>query len=75
MNSQDFNTVTPDFPPHLRKPIVEPCPDCEVRFPLQRLLAELLRKNQTLRMELQELQSQLTRSGIGQQEQEWKQER
>ena len=36
------------------------CPDCEVRFPLQILLAELLRKNQMLRAELQEARGQIS---------------
>jgi hypothetical protein len=37
------------------------CPDCETRFPLQTLIAELLRKNQSLRVELQEVRDRLAR--------------
>jgi len=35
------------------------CPECETRFPLQLLVAELLRKNQMLRTELDEARCQL----------------
>jgi len=38
------------------------CPDCETRFPLQMLIAELLRKNQSLRIELQEARNRLPRA-------------
>lgn len=62
MSSQHFNTVTSDSTPHLRKPITAPCPDCETRFPLQVLLVELLRKNQALRIQLQQAQSQLAQA-------------
>jgi hypothetical protein len=62
MSSQHFNTATTDSTPHLRKSIAAPCPDCETRFPLQLLLAELLGKNQALRMQLQQAQSQLARA-------------
>jgi hypothetical protein len=41
------------------------CPDCETRFPLQTLIAELLRKNQSLRIELQEARNRLARADIG----------
>jgi hypothetical protein len=36
------------------------CPGCETRFPLQILVAELLRKNQMLRFELQEALGRLS---------------
>jgi hypothetical protein len=36
------------------------CQDCEIRFRLQIMIAELLRKNQMLRMELQELRCQIS---------------
>ena len=39
-----------------------PCPDCETRFPLQMLIVELLRKNQSLRVELQEVRNRLART-------------
>jgi hypothetical protein len=54
MNSQEIGAVAPRPVGHFRDPESTHCPDCEIRFPLQILVAELLRKNQMLRTELQE---------------------
>jgi hypothetical protein len=61
MNSQNISSVGSVYTGHFRRHSSTQCPDCETRFPLQILLAELLRKNQMLRLELQEARSQLAR--------------
>jgi hypothetical protein len=59
MNSQSNRSVGSVNTGHFRETASSQCPDCETRFPLQILLAELLRKNQMLRLELQEARSLL----------------
>jgi hypothetical protein len=49
-----------DYATQLRENESVSCPDCEARFPLQIVVAELLRKNQMLRIELQEARSRLS---------------
>ncbi len=41
------------------------CPDCESRFPLQLMIADLLRKNQMLRMELDEARIRISNADKG----------
>ena len=60
MHSQEIGVVAPRRVGHFRDLESTRCPDCEVRFPLQILLAELLRKNQMLRAELQEARGQIS---------------
>jgi len=60
MKGHKLSTVPSDYTTHLRGQKIAPCPDCEARFPLQIVVAELLRKNQMLRMELQEARSQIS---------------
>jgi hypothetical protein len=59
MNIQNNGSVGSVYTGHFPEPASSQCPDCETRFPLQILLAELLCKNQMLRLELQEARSQL----------------
>ncbi len=61
MNSEEITQLSPRHTSQFRDSVAAPCPDCETRFPLQIVVAELLRKNQMLRMELQEAQSRLSR--------------
>jgi hypothetical protein len=60
MNSQEMGIASPRRAGLFRHHDSGCCPDCEVRFPLQILVAELLRKNQTLRAELQEARGRLS---------------
>ncbi len=60
MNGLEYSTTPSDFAAQSREDEFASCPDCEARFPLQIVVAELLRKNQMLRMELQEARSQLS---------------
>jgi hypothetical protein len=59
MNSQNISSVGSVYTGHFREPASTPCPDCETRFPLQTLIAVLLRKNQALRLELQNARGRL----------------
>ncbi len=62
MNIQNVSSVGSVYTGHFREPASTQCPDCETRFPLQILLAELLSKNQMLRLELQKARNQLARA-------------
>jgi hypothetical protein len=59
MNIQRTTTVDSVYTGNFGDPASSSCPDCEARFPLQILVAELLRKNQMLRIELQEARSRI----------------
>lgn len=61
MNSEEITSLAPRHTGQFRGSASASCPDCETRFPLQVVVAELLRKNQMLRMELQEARSRLPR--------------
>jgi hypothetical protein len=60
MKGHKLSTVPSDYAIHLQDQEFARCPDCEARFPLQIVIADLLRKNQMLRMELQEARSQIS---------------
>ena len=60
MHIQEIGVVAPRRVAHFRDPESTHCPDCEIRFPLQLLVAELLRKNQMLRAELQEARDRIS---------------
>ncbi len=60
MHSQEISVVAPRSLAHFRDPESTHCPDCEIRFPLQLLIADLLRKNQMLRAELQEARGRIS---------------
>jgi hypothetical protein len=64
MHGQEIGVVAPRRVAHFRDREPTHCPDCEVRFPLQILVAELLHKNQMLRTELQEARSRLTLANL-----------
>ena len=61
MNSEEITQLSPRHTGQFRGSVAAPCPDCETRLPLQIVVAELLRKNQMLRMELQEARTRLSR--------------
>jgi hypothetical protein len=60
MHSQEIGVVAQRRVGHFRAPESTHCPDCEIRLPLQILVAELLRKNQMLRTELQEARGRIS---------------
>jgi hypothetical protein len=59
MNRHTMGIPASAHPSQFRGSTSSSCPDCETRFPLQTLIAELLRKNQSLRIELQEVRDRL----------------
>jgi len=61
MNRYDLGILPPAHASQFRGSTSSLCPDCETRFPLQTLIADLLRKNQSLRIELQEVRARLAR--------------
>jgi hypothetical protein len=65
MNRQEISSTASLHADHFCGPATTSCADCEVRFPLQILVAELLCKNQLLRLELQEARSRLNMAEEG----------
>jgi hypothetical protein len=65
MNRQEISSTASLHADHFRSSATTCCPDCEIRFPLQTLVAELLGRNQQLRLELQEAHRRLNIVGEG----------
>jgi len=60
MNSELIMQFVPMDSRQFRDYASASCPDCETRFPLQIMIADLLRKNQMLRTELEEARSRIS---------------
>jgi hypothetical protein len=65
MNSSEITAAVAIPTGHFHERISARCPECESRIRLQKLVAELLSKNQMLRIELQEARSQVASSDLG----------